>query len=278
MFTQIRVGPVNPAYPRTKDDISAALDRMRADPVGLARPLVVLSGYRSPSGAASLLADKIARATGADRDADILVLSYPFADSIEHLGQRVAAAVEARWPSDDPAHTTEVDVVAISMGGLVARLAELPFDDQAALAHAAGRPLPAPSGKRLNIRALYTLGSPHRGAVLAELVALDPAARSMLRGSPLLSALDARVASRPAATPEPKHQPTTMTIVPYAVLNDRWVGATRAAPHGQDPIWIPGRAFLSHHLISTEPRILADLCARLRGEAPLAEPSAPPHD
>ena len=67
-------------------------------------------------------------------------------------------------------------------------------------------------------------------------------------------------------------------IVPYAVLRDRWVGATRSAPVGQEPVWVPGRLIFSHHMVGLDRRIQTDLARRLREEEPLGQSSEPPHN
>ncbi len=244
----------NPAFPADGEVITADRARMLADPVELQRPVIVLSGYRSPSVSSSGLARQIRNLTGAPRDR-VVSMAYFFAGSIEAPASKVVDFVERKFPSDDPAWTTEVDVVAISMGGLVARTA-------AADPELRG----APDGKRLNINTLYTLASPHQGAVLAEWVTIDSASRDMVAGSEFLQRLD-------EAFEDAEYE-----VVPYAVLRDGWVGASRTAPVGQDPIWVPGRLLLSHHMVSMNRRIQTDLARRLRGDEPLGMPSAVPRD
>ncbi len=250
----VHVPAQNEAYPATNAEVDATIERLEAEPVGLPRPVIVLSGYRSPRTTASTLAERIVDLTGADPD-QVRVLSYPFATTIEDPAQRLVTLVQEAFPSDDSKLTTEVDVVAISMGGLVARLAADEPEHR-------GRP----DGKQLNIARLFTLGTPHDGARLAQLIRLDPASRNMEPGSAFIEALNDRA----------DFEGYELTC--YAVLHDRWVGATRSAPPGREPIWVPGRLVLSHHLISLEDRILADLALRLRGETPLASPSEPPRD
>lgn len=240
----------NPTYPATKAEIRAELDRMRAQPTGLERPVLVLSGWRSPPGTAAFIAGRIEALTGA-ADEQVAVMSYPLASDITPLGDRVVAFVDEHWPSDDPAGTTEVDVVAISMGGLVARWAASDRGE---------------GSRRLRINTLYTLATPHRGAALAEHIRIDAAARQMHAGSDFLQHLDEALAR------------DGYEVVPYAVLRDGWVGATNTAPPGMDPIWVRGRLILSHHLIALDERIAADLALRLRGAPPLASPSTPPRN
>ena len=244
----------NPAFPAKGAEIEADLSRMRAEPVGIQRPVLVLGGYRSPMPIAKGLAGRLCELTGASRD-EVVDLSYIFSDTVEGPARRAVALVEARFPSDDPDWTTEVDVVAISMGGLVARLA-------AAEPELRGEP----GGKRLRIRTIYSLASPHRGAILADWIRLDSACRSMQPGSAFLASLDEAFAGR------------DYEVVPYAVLRDTWVGARHASPVGMEPIWVSGRVMLSHHLVSFNKRIQADVARRLRGEEPLGLPSEPPRE
>ncbi|GAB5497466.1 MAG: hypothetical protein Phyf2KO_25460 [Phycisphaerales bacterium] len=244
----------NPAFPATHKEVLEDRQRMRDNPVALERPVIVLSGYRSPSGASSGLARQIRKLTGAQHD-QVVPIAYAFAGTIGTPAGKVIDRVEQNFPSDDPMWTTEVDVVAISMGGLVARLAAAELELRG-----------EPHGKRLKIGTLYTLASPHRGALLADWIAVDSASRDMVAGSELLSALDAAFVS------------ADYELVPYAVLRDGWVGATRAAPVGQEPIWVPGRLFMSHHMVSLNRRIQTDLARRLRGEEPMGRPSQPPRN
>ncbi len=253
----------NPAYPASNAQVRDAIDEMEAAPVGVTRPVVVLSGYRAPSFSANNLASTVRELTGAKEDR-VLAISYVFGDDIPTLADRVAQKVAEAFGSDvDPLTgerwTHEVDVVAVSMGGLVARTAWAEPTD-------VGREL----GVRLNIKTLYTLGTPHKGAKIARYIHIDDAARQMIPGSAFLANL--REAS-PGGGGSGSY-----TIVPYATLRDGWVGARNSAPEGQEPIWVPGRVVLSHQLITLENRILADLGRRLRGEVPLGEPSAPPRD
>lgn len=244
----------NPSFPASWREIAAEHTRMRAEPVGVERPVLVLSGYRSPSLVAKRLAYEIRRLTGAKSEM-VVTLAYLDAGTIEEPARRAVSLVEKRFPSDDPEWTAEVDVVAVSMGGLVARLAAA---DPALRGE--------PGGKRLRIGTLYTLASPHRGAVLAETIRLDDATRAMRPGSEWLANLDVAFGDR------------AYEVVPYAVLRDGWVGAKHASPPGQEPIWAPGRWVMSHHMVSFNRRIQADLARRLRGETPLGLPSEPPRD
>lgn len=250
----VHLPATNPAYDVAEPEIEADLDRMREEPVELERPIIVLSGYRSPIVNARDLAESIRELTGASEEM-VISTSYPHDDTIEEPAQRVVDLVDEHFPTDDPRFTTEVDVVAISMGGLVARLAA---DDPVHRGK--------PDGRRLNIARLYTLATPHRGARMARHIRIDEASRDMRPGSDFITELNERA----------DHE--RYTVVAYAALHDRMVGATNTAPPGQEPIWVPGRLTLSHFLLVYERRILADLARRIRNEEPLAEPSTPPRD
>jgi hypothetical protein len=60
-------------------------------------------------------------------------------------------------------------------------------------------------------------------------------------------------------------------------LNDGWIGESHAAPPGRTAWWV-STPFLeeSHAGVVSDPRILADVARRLRGEEPFThDPPAP---
>ncbi len=150
----------------------------------------------------------------------------------------------------DTVGDTEVDVVAISMGGLVARYAATPGDQDTA---------------PLAIRRLFTLASPHRGARLARYLHPDPRTRDMRAGSGFLARLD-------EARDECDYE-----LVPYGRLGDWIVGVENAAPPCTSPWWVSNLPFQDAHSdIARDPRLLADIARRLRGERPwTTEPPSP---
>jgi hypothetical protein len=148
----------------------------------------------------------------------------------------------------------EVDVVGVSMGGLVARAAA---SDWVARRSAAG-------SRRVRIARLFTLATPHKGATLANRICPDGTARDMRPGCDFLSRLNAE---------PPEHE-----LICYARLRDWWVGATNTAPPGREPMWVDAPALLSHQLVTHDPVIRTDVARRLRGEEPLGRPSHPPRD
>jgi hypothetical protein len=63
-------------------------------------------------------------------------------------------------------------------------------------------------------------------------------------------------------------------LYPYVCKGDWIVGEEYAAPPGREPLWLAGHRFqlgLDPHRGSWyDPRILADICRRLRGEEPFS--------
>ena len=247
----------NPDFPLTHAQAALEFERMRATPPPqpLARPVLVLAGYHAwrlmVMSTARTLASLVGGpggGAGIPKD-HFHTIAYPFSSNLDSIARRVVRDVERMWPQGggEPHRTAEIDVVGVSMGGLVARLAaQLPLVD---------------GQKRLRIVRLFTLGTPHRGALLSDRlpdVLSDRAARDMRTGSPMLTRLN-------ASLPTARYDLTC-----YARLNDRWCGATRCAPPGREPNWVSGLRFMSHTTITADTRILADIARRLRGEEPIA--------
>lgn len=232
----------NPAFACDLTLAAAERARMESSPVVVARPVIVLGGWRAPHVSASS-AESLLRPLVSRRSEDFLALSYPTAGSVEAAADSAMGRIAARFPGQ-----REFDLVGISMGGLVARQ----------LASRLGLP-----AKRI-----FTMATPHRGATLARFVRPDIAAREMRPGSTWLAELDAALAT------------AEYELVCYATLRDWWVGARNAAPPGHTPIWLDqetlfGRS-LSHFAINRDQRILGDIARRLRGEEPLGRAGTPP--
>ncbi len=231
-------------------EVRAQCERMKADPVGLSRPLVVLDGWRQFDWSSASLARDLRKLTGANK-ADLMPVSFPTHNSLDAMADEIVMRVERTWPSDDPGWTIEVDVVGHSMGGIVARLAALPSEEN-------------PNRKRLKIRSLYTISTPHRGARMARYFPIDCAAWEMKPGSKTITRLNETLAD------------ARYELVCYTQLHDWTVGAKNTAPPGFEPIWTKGTFFASHILARKNFRILGDIALRLRGEPPMAAPSLPP--
>lgn len=240
--------PLNPSFPLTLADARLALREMEKRPKTPARPLVVLGGIYDPGIASSGVARRLRRMV----DAEDLIISISLfgCGTFDQCRARVIEKVQEAFPSDDPDLTTEVDVIAISMGGLVAR-------------HAAE--VKAEGGRRLQIRRLFTISTPHRGAKLAWLPIFDSRIKDMKKDSAFLKKLDLA------------WENADYEIYPYTRLGDVIVGPANTAPPGRHPWWtanIPGS--FSHLFTMFDPRFLADIARRLRSESPFThDPPAP---
>ncbi len=244
---------INPLFDASGARIAAEMARMRRAPVPLQRPLVILGGWRAVHATAHRLTERLALLTQGDA-APRLAVSFLRTGCVVEAARVAVEAVRRRWPSDDPASTIEVDVVGVSMGGIVARVA-------AAGLHDPGR------GKRLRIARLWTLATPHRGARMARVAALDRVGGQLRARSSLLRAVD-------DALPAARYD-----ICAYARLRDGMVGARNAALPGRGCRWIDGPPLLSHLTITREDAFAADIALALRGEPPLSTgESEPPRD
>lgn len=238
--------PPNPSFPTTHDEAKAALAEMRASSRLYERPVIVAAGYLDP-GSGSAHAAKVLRSLTPD-PSQVIVVPFFSVSSFGACRERVIAKLEAAYPSDNPDRTVEVDVVGVSMGGLVARDAAIPRDDA----------LPA-----LSIARLFTIATPHAGADYANLPTLDSRVESMRAGSDFLAHLD--------------EQDVDYEIVAYTRLNDDMVGTANTRPPRGPLFWLPNPPFQFAHLqAQRDPRILADIARRLRHETPLSTlPPAP---
>ena len=236
--------PLNPSFPLTMAQAECELEAMNTAPKPLVRPVIVVSGIFDPGIGSQALADELrSMCTG---DAPIIAIHFSGAKTFDACAARVIEAIEHAIPSADLDQTIEVDVVASSMGGVVARVAAT--DDSAA-----GR-------KRLNIGRLFTISTPHRGAKLAHSSSFDKRISAMCHDSDLITSLNA--------------EPCGYELIAYTRLDDGIVGEENTAPPGQNPYWVANMPFRSAHLeANNDPRILADIARRLRGEQPYTRES-----
>src|SRR4051812_32366190 len=163
-------GPVNPSFNLTPPAAREAIAQMRSKPVQLQRPLVIIGGFSDFGIGPAITRSKLAAMVGGDHR--IITVSVPFAATFDDCRHDVIAAVDRAFPTTRPSpdnSTAEVDVIGLSMGGLVARYSAMP-----------------PSGRRLRIARLFTISSPLNGADLAALPTLDRKVRDMRTGSPML--------------------------------------------------------------------------------------------
>ena len=213
---------------------------MREDPRELERPLLIMSGWMDIGLTLHTLKSPFERAFGKEQ---ILGFVFPGAHSFDHCRTKVIRNLDERFPSAHPGETVAVDVVAFSMGGLVARYAAL---------H-------QPGLQRLRIKRLFTISTPHQGAQLAGVPHWDRRVLDMRRGSSFLTQLD-------QALPESDYE-----LKCYVRLGDTLVGSQNAAPKGYPLWWIRNRGVdLPHVGAAGDPCILTDIMRRLRNEPALS--------
>lgn len=231
------VQQVNPSFSTTIADAKRDLARIAADPRPLERPLLIISGFIDPFFCALSL-----RSCFRSLTRDPRIISVPLGDCLtfEQCRRRVTRALDRRLPTIEPDETEAVDVIGFSMGGVVARYAAMSAD----------RPL--------RIARLFTISSPLVGADQADrLPLLHPLQKHLRTGSYLLEKTNSVAASYP--------------ILSYVRLGDKTVGAANSAVPGCAPWWVATPAFQrAHDGARRDPRILADIARRLRGEPPLA--------
>ena len=210
---------------------------MRAQPHSAARPVVVVSGYVDPGIATLGLTQQLRGVLG--DDAEIVTVSPGFTLTMRDARDMLIRKVETLPGTETGgAWTVEVDVVAVSMGGLVAAYAAMPRED---------------GGRRLRIARLFTICTPHRGATLAAVPSLEPRVADMRKGSEFLAQME--------------RTERGYELVPYGRLGDQIVGAENTAPSGMTPWWVETPALqLSHIDCYRDTRIVADISRRLRGE------------
>lgn len=239
-------GPTNPSFPLSVAEANADLERMRAEPRTVDRPIVVLGGYADPGFATSHIRNRFR-----DRLLHATIVTVTFGDqrSMDEGRRHLLETMQRQLPSGDPRTTVEVDVVASSMGGLIARYAAIPREGE----------------RSLRAVRIFTISTPHLGATMAGAFDWTELTRELKPDSPFLEALN------DPGTPRP------YTLIPYTRTSDGLVGEANTAPPGETPWWTPAAPFLSGHLGAfDDPRINADILRRLRGETPFTtEPPAP---
>lgn len=232
----------NPSFAVSRAEASSDFRRMSEEPVQLDRPLVIIGGIGDPGISSGAIYEQLLPVLRG-RIIAIAVHDEATFDGARQKVLRETAAVL----STDLDHLPAVDVVAFSMGGLVAR--------DAAISDLAGRRLP--------VARLFTICSPHEGARMAGFPVSTPQMDDMTPTSSFIDRI--RAAKR------------DYELVCYARLDDITVGEEFAAPEGEPVWWVPTpRGHWAHAAAFLDERILADIARRLRGEVPFSTlPAAP---
>ena len=212
----------------------------------LDRPVIILDGI----GSWGIDAAKLARTIRGRADGQVVTVAFPWDGDFDACRRHAVDAVEHAIPGGDAAQTAEVDVIGLSMGGLVARYAAI---DRPTL------------GPRLRVRRLFTISSPLAGARLANAIGwLSPNRlhRDLRPGSAFYERLG----------PLP-----TYPVVSYSRLQDPIVGARYASLPGAGVYWLANRPFQNAHSGAfDDPRIVVDLLRRLLNEPPLTADAPSP--
>jgi len=247
-------GPKNPSFKVTFAQAEGVLKSAEQKPQPLPRPLVIVGGFLDPGFSVSSLKVSFSQYTKDDR---IIAIPLGYYANFDECRKVIIDAVDQKFPNQDPAQTTEVDVLGYSMGGLAARYA-------AADQTTEGKP-----SRRLNVARLFTISSPLRGAHIAKDVGIDvnKLQNDMHPDSGFIAKLD-------AGPVDPVH---AYPVYSYVRLGDIGIGEGNTAVAGQIPWWIATPPLeLAHDAAFTDQRILADIVLRLYDRKPFSKD--PPAD
>jgi len=238
-------------YPTTSESIKTRMAQMKTDPKGIRRPVIVIDGWL-PVGGVNTVQREVAVLTGVTKGLIVKHSYLPIFSTLEGNARRIVEKVEKRWPSPDPEWTVEVDAIGVSMGGLIGRVAALE-------PRSGTKPR-----KRLQIRTLYTISTPHGGVGwwLGWFFLDEMSFNTSLYASGSRRWLDAAQAT------------AGYELLCYGQGND-WVAGRNTAPAGYQTVEARGTIIFSHASSYANYRHLADIAAGLRGEAPLVEAPLP---
>ena len=226
----------------TLGSLAKIRSHMLANPAELERPVVVIAGYADPGLYTTLVARELRRLTSRSKADFILPTINPFAD-IAESGARAAAQVQRALADRGLDPGSPVDMVGMSMGGLVSR--------------AAGSGLVEDP---ITIARLFTLGTPHRGAEIADRISPSVASTQMRPGSAFLRGLDA--------------YPVPSETFCFTTPGDTVIGPERGVARGATEYRLPGRPGEDHLHIMADPLALMEIARRLRAEPGVLTPHA----
>ncbi|GAB4548420.1 MAG: hypothetical protein Tsb0013_08970 [Phycisphaerales bacterium] len=233
----VREVPTNPAFDLSVEEARREIEAMEAEKKPFRRPVLVLAGFGDPGLAALEIAERLRRTTTTPER--VTSVAYLFDPTIESAREKTIRHARERF--DDG----EFDIVGFSMGGLIARLACEPVDEG----------LPA-----LRAETIFTISTPNRGAKAADLPSFDPKVLAMRPGSALLRRLQDTLEDAP------------YELICYVRLGDGIVGHENASPFGHPVLWVPNEPYDFAHLgAGSDPRLIADIARRLRGERAYAD-------
>ena len=236
----------NPHFHLEDTELDADMARMAREPVALTRPVVILGGWHSP-GLANWGVESVLRPHTSGQEQDFLSITYPLRFTLRSAADAAARLMRSRGWWD-----RELDLIGVSMGGVIAR----------------GLAADAFGHGPLNVKRIITIATPNRGAKIARNLLIDKAAWDLRPASEFIARLNG---PRSGDGPE---------LICYGALRDWWIGARNTAPPGMHPHWVdvaPGMGRLcSHFAINHDRRVLADIARRLRAEEPIAKAAIEP--
>ena len=240
--------PENPSFAVTIETAEQTIDTMEEHPKAPVRPVVIAGGWGGTNLSKLPVTKDLRRALG---PRNVIVVTFNGCKNFEECRRRLIGGVQRALKSKDPMSTPEVDVVGISLGGLVA-------------VDAAGMPVdPLTDGRQMRIANLYTISTPFYGANMA-----------FFPGSKFLDDMQENSDYLKRIRNEVKD--ADYNIVAYGRLGDFWVGVDNVSATGYPFYWLPNRGFEDAHHGFNDPRIIADIAKRLRGEKPFTtSPPAP---
>lgn len=239
--------PENPSFKVTPEEAQASIKQMEKDPKKPVRPVVIAGGWGGTNLANLPVTKELRRALG---PRNVVVVTFNGCKNFSECRNRLIGGVQRALRSQSPTTTPEVDVVGVSLGGLVA-------------VDAAGTPADPSDPRRLRIANLYAISTPFYGANMAFMPGskfLD----DMMQDSDYLKRIRGEV------------KDADYNIIAYGRLGDFWVGVDNVGATGYPLYWLPNQAFEDAHHGFNDPRIIADIAKRLRGEKPFTtSPPAP---
>lgn len=240
------MGSDNPGFSVEVDEAKSLLAQQEQEQPSLVRPLLLLSGYTDPGIAPEYLVTQFSNIFAEDR---MIGMNFYTTLTMDDCRDRVIEKTNQAFPSSDPNQTVVVDVIAHSMGGLISRYSAMDI----------------PGKCRLRIARLFTITTPHQGALISIPPSLDPRVEDMRAGSNFLQTLD-------SAFPERDYE-----LICYTRLGDTIVAPRAAAPPDYPLWWVPNIPFTAAHLNApSDPRILLDMVLRLQNQKPVTIDPAPP--
>ncbi|MHC5112532.1 MAG: lipase family protein [Planctomycetota bacterium] len=245
------VQETNPSFDVGVKEAWAALEEMAADPRKPQRPVLITGGWQGKNLDSVRTYKLAAMALGEE---NLIVVTYGGINTMSGARTRtIQRVLEAAGPVDANGYTPEVDVIGISMGGTVARDAACPPREDG-----------TDDPHRLKIDTFYGISVPHQGLRLGVLGFYNRMAREMFSDSETNNRI------------QKYFEPGDYRIEDYGRLGDPWVGVENATVSGQTIRWLPNTGIGQAHLGFKDPRIVADIVKRIRGEEPFStDPAAP---